>query len=214
MKKFSLALIATAAALAIAPNLMATQITGSLDISGFRDTWNGTSLTFNIGTGATVAAAIDDSGSMALVANDAVIMLPLGWVSNGDSYPVTLNFNLGSDDSSLKATSGVGNGLVDLFDANPATTPSVNLYIQTLGVTTDTGTFLAIGGSGIMTESGYDPTEVTWSISSNDGGNSSSFDVTAVTPEPSSLMLLGTGLLGLAFVAFRKAKASGAVLNM
>jgi hypothetical protein len=35
-----------------------------------------------------------------------------------------------------------------------------------------------------------------------------------VVPEPSSLFLLGTGLLGLAIVLFRKAKTSRMVLNM
>ena len=39
-----------------------------------------------------------------------------------------------------------------------------------------------------------------------------SLDITE-TPEPSSLLLLGTGLLGLAVVVFRKAKSSGLVLH-
>ena len=46
------------------------------------------------------------------------------------------------------------------------------------------------------------------------GGNGDPQIFMGETPEPSSLLLLGTGLLGLALVAFRKAKPSRLSLNM
>ena len=61
-------------------------------------------------------------------------------------------------------------------------------------------------GSGVIQ---FDGTYTAITFSTPESENWYAFTVGEPTPEPSSLLLLGTGLLGLAFVAFRKAKASG-----
>jgi hypothetical protein len=90
--------------------------------------------------------------------------------------------------SSLNTLGGIV-GTANLYNESPNNHP---IYYDTY----DTGTSLDV------------PLD-NWSL-----GNQFSAGAFAVSPEPGTLLLLGTGLLGLAFVAFRKAKSSGQTLGM
>ncbi|MGO9340634.1 MAG: PEP-CTERM sorting domain-containing protein [Terracidiphilus sp.] len=188
MKRFAFALLAAATALAIAPSALATPITGTIAIDGSNDTWTLTQIKFTTKAGnATVQGAPATSGTLAAVIGDAV----------------TFNTN------PLKFASAVGDEMFSTGDG-------VTFWITGLTVDVDTAGFLDLNGTGTISENGYTVTNATWSLSSTKtGGTTFGIDAAPLssTPEPSSLILLGTGLFGLAFVAFRKSKSSGLVLH-
>jgi hypothetical protein len=62
-------------------------------------------------------------------------------------------------------------------------------------------------GSGTMTGGGFDPTPFAWSFSSDTSGGGSQFAFSSTNvpvPDPATLGVLGIGLMGLGFAAYRR----------
>ena len=208
MKKFSVALLALTAVLAFSPLALATPIPiaagSTIVVNGSNASWIiGTSVTFNIPTGdASVAAGTNGSFTTAGVVrnNDVVINSPtINFATPGEMVFTTYNSTNGTD---------IG------------TSPSATFTIfSPVNISTDNGQYLTFSGTGVMTLTGYLPTLVTYTFSDNDNSLHNGQDGESVygftinstgifAPEPGSLTLFGTGLLGLAGLLRFKFKKS------
>jgi hypothetical protein len=191
MNKFSLALLAMATAVAISPAAMAGTIAGgsSFTVSGNIP---------NTNSNTPVLTNVDVSGGSGTFADIENAFLTPAQIT----ADISLNSGVVGDSFTVPVTD-VSDGQTITFTVG-SVTYGTNSSAAGLGTLTDNGP------AGNYTTI----TNASWSETITQNGNVSFTFDTTVTPEPSSLMLLGTGLLGLAFFAFRKAKSTGAVLSM
>ena len=144
---------------------------------------------------AAIAGADKYSATGITFTNPAVVFLADGALSPLLLEPITINnFNFTSPQSTV------------LFDLS-----GFEFTISTVAVSLNNHNFLNLSGTGTLTDAGFDPTPYMFNLSSNRTADDFysyglTLAPTSAVPEPASLLLLGSGLMGFAGLMLRKAK--------